>query len=150
MLSNLWSDIRYSVRTVFTRPTFAAVIVRTLAFGIGVNFASFSLAEQIVLHLLPAPEPDRPLNLIESRPKTVGRMNSGLHPPVPPSASGGPERVVSDSIFRDLERAREPHRPGSDLGAAYAPVRRAERVDPRGVLRHEQRGTFFTHRHRTV
>jgi putative ABC transport system permease protein len=105
MLSNLWSDIRYGVRTVVTRPTFAAVIVCTLAFGIGVNVAIFSLAEQILLRSLPVPEPDRLVNPIESGQKTVGRMNSGLRPLARPSASGGPESVFSYPMFRDFERA---------------------------------------------
>jgi predicted permease len=108
MLCSFWSDARYGARAVLTRPTFAAVVILTLALGIGVNVAIFSLAEQILLRPLPVPEPDRLVNLTDPGPKAIGRMNPELRPLARPSGSGGPETVFSYPMFRDLERAQEP------------------------------------------
>jgi len=114
MLSNIWSDIRNGVRAVFNRPTFAAVVILTLALGIGVNVAVYSLVEQTLFRPLPVPEPDRLVNLSDPGPKTVGLMDPdpvlALAPPTPRgrSESGGPETFFSYPMFRDLERAQEP------------------------------------------
>jgi putative ABC transport system permease protein len=108
MLSNLWSDLRYGTRVVFNRPTFAAVVMMTLALGIGGNVAIFSLAEEALLRPLPVPEPDRLMNLTDPGPKTVGRMHPEVPPLARPSSSGGPESAFSYPMFRDLERAQEP------------------------------------------
>jgi len=110
MLSTLWNDIRYGARTVRARPTFATVVVLTLALGIGANVAIYSLAEQILLRPLPVPEPERLVNLNDPAPRTIGRMDPAQAPVTTPgqSESGGPETVFSYPMFRDLERAQEP------------------------------------------
>jgi putative ABC transport system permease protein len=108
MLSSFWADLRYGAQAVSTRSTFAAVVILTLALGIGVNVAIFSLAEQILLRPLPVPEPDRLVNLTDPGPKTIGRISAALRPLARPSSSGGPETVFSYPMFRDLERAQEP------------------------------------------
>ncbi len=58
MLANLLNDIRYSLHGFALRPMFAAVVVLTLALGIGVNVAVFSLYDQIMLRELPVNRPD--------------------------------------------------------------------------------------------
>jgi len=109
MIWSIVADIRYGARAVFSRPTFAAVIMLTLALGIGVNVAIFSLAERVLLQPLPVPEPDRLVNLTdpETGPRFFGRMSS-LFPQVLGSASGGEDTVFSYPMFRDLEREQEP------------------------------------------
>src|SRR5687767_798578 len=52
------ADAGYAFRTLRRQKTFTAVIALTLAFGIGVNVAIFSLVEPILLRPLPVPEPD--------------------------------------------------------------------------------------------
>jgi predicted permease len=59
LLQGLAQDIRLSLRLLRKRPAFAAVVILTLALGIGANSAIFSVLRAVVLQPLPYPEPDR-------------------------------------------------------------------------------------------
>jgi predicted permease len=107
LIWNALADIRYGARAVKARPTFAAVVMLTLALGIGVNVAIFSLVQQVLLRPLPVPEPERLLNLSDAGSKLVG-MASFPFASARPSASGGPDTDFSYPMFRDLERSQEP------------------------------------------
>jgi len=100
LLSNILADIRYSLRALAERPGFAAVIVLTLACGIGVNVALFSLFQQILLRPLPVPEPERLVNLTDPGPDLPAAWTMSL--------TGTPDAIFSYPMFRDLERAQEP------------------------------------------
>jgi putative ABC transport system permease protein len=58
-VSNVLQDLRYAVRTLAKRPGFTAVVVVTLAIGIGACTAVFSIVNGILLRPLGYPEADR-------------------------------------------------------------------------------------------
>lgn len=52
-------DLRFSIRSLVSSPSFAATVVLSLALGIGATTAMYSLVDQVVLHFLPVREPER-------------------------------------------------------------------------------------------
>ena len=59
MLSETYRDLKYSSRTLRKHPGFAAVVIITLALGIGANTAIFSFVNAVILNPLPFPDSDR-------------------------------------------------------------------------------------------
>ena len=55
----LAQDLRYAVRRLRQTPVFTAVVITTLALGLGVNTAVFSVADRAILRALPYRESDR-------------------------------------------------------------------------------------------
>jgi predicted permease len=58
-MSTLWNDLRHSVRMLRKNPGFTAVVILTLALGIGANATIFSVINAVFLKPLPFPDPDR-------------------------------------------------------------------------------------------
>lgn len=66
-------DWRYAWRSLRASPSFAAAVLLTLVFGIGLSTAVFSLADGILLRPLPYPQPDRLVRLAEIAPPGAAR-----------------------------------------------------------------------------
>src|SRR5438445_5109537 len=75
-LEDFLQDLKFAVRMLRRTPGFAAVVVLTLALGIGANSAIFSVIDGILLQPLPYGDPDRLVivwenNLKRSNPHNV-------------------------------------------------------------------------------
>lgn len=62
-------DTRYAVRQLQLNPTFAMVMILTLALSIGANSAIFSVINGVLLKKLPYPEPQRLVRVFLSSPE---------------------------------------------------------------------------------
>lgn len=58
-LEQFFQDLRHAFRSLRKAPAFVAVAVVSLALGIGVNTAIFTLVDAILLKTLPVPDPSR-------------------------------------------------------------------------------------------
>ena len=58
-MSSILQDLRYGLRALLRRPTFTLVAVATLALGIGVNTAIFSVVNAVLMRGLPYPNSEQ-------------------------------------------------------------------------------------------
>jgi putative ABC transport system permease protein len=65
-LEQLLQDVRYGLRALRRNPAFSMIVILTLALGIGVNTALFSVVNTVMIRPLPYPDPDRLVAFVEA------------------------------------------------------------------------------------
>jgi putative ABC transport system permease protein len=88
-MSNLWLDLRFALRMMLRAPGLTAVLVVTLALGIGASTTIFSVVSSVLLKPLPYKDPDR-----------IIRVYTEFI-----SANGLPKFWMSNPEYADLEKA---------------------------------------------
>jgi len=79
-MGSVFQDVCYSLRMLRKHALFTAIIVLTLALGIGANTALFSMVDAILLRPLPFNHPEELVALKEEMPG-VNLANVGLSQP---------------------------------------------------------------------
>jgi putative ABC transport system permease protein len=93
-------DLRYALRQLRRSPGFTAVAVLTLALGIGVTAAMFSVVNAVLLRPLPFVQPER---LVE-----VGEFDS---------RHGAPQNALGSVSYPDVAEVRNRNRSFTDIAA---------------------------------
>ncbi len=103
-------DLRYAGRTFRHSPGFVLATVLTLSLGIGANTTVFSLADAVLLKMLPVREPERLIQILEPKP--------------PPSGSTPDSRLAGDNdrfTFANYQEMNQTVAPLADLVAESSP-----------------------------
>jgi predicted permease len=121
-MSAMRDDVRYALRSMRRNPGFTCVAIASLALGIGVNTAIFSLVDQMLLWSVPARDPGQLVNIEGGRSDTypfyreyrdrnqvfsamlgtTHPMRAGVRPEGAPAAEVGNVSYVSGNYFRTL------------------------------------------------
>jgi hypothetical protein len=72
-----WQDLCFGARTLLKKPGLTAIVVLTLALGIGANAAIFSLIYGILLRPFPYRDADRIVRVESVDTKTTGNIQGG-------------------------------------------------------------------------
>jgi len=75
-LETLWRDVCNAARILAKSPGFAAVVIFTLALGIGANTAVFSVMNAVLLHSLPYEHPEELVTIFSTQ---KWNPTSGIH-----------------------------------------------------------------------
>jgi MacB-like periplasmic core domain len=75
-----WHDIRYALRMLCKSPGFSAIVILTIALGIGATTAIFSVVDATLFHPLPYPKPDQLVTIQDDLPG-VGARDVGMSEP---------------------------------------------------------------------
>jgi putative ABC transport system permease protein len=71
-IESVWADVKYALRQAMKAPGFAAVVIITLALGIGANTTVFSIVDAVMLRPLPYAQPQR---LVEVQSSGMGSFS---------------------------------------------------------------------------
>src|SRR5580658_6262241 len=132
-MQTMLKDLRYAVRQIRNSPGFAITVIATLALGIGVNTAVFSVMNAVLLCMLPVREPKQLFYLTHANmPPSVGNIADSRY-------------TYGINVYR---RLKEDHSAFSDV-IAYAPLSEHKTAvrfadTPEEIDANEVSGNFFS------
>jgi putative ABC transport system permease protein len=74
-------DLKHALRSLRRKPSFTAVVVLTLAVGIGGTTAIFGAVNAVLLRPLPYPQPDQLVRVYKTSIKDADRIGGSVSPP---------------------------------------------------------------------
>jgi len=77
-MGTFWQDLKFAIRSLKRKPGFSAIVILTLALGIGANAAVFTLVDAVILRPLPFHNPQQLVMLWEKPPEFDHNSVSGL------------------------------------------------------------------------
>lgn len=95
-MGNVWADLRYSGRSLRRQPSFTAVVVLSLALGIGGSTAIFSVFNTVLLRDLPYPDPGQIYMMRTVAPD--GTATGGITPPETRYFTDNPDDPVVQAL----------------------------------------------------
>ena len=77
----IMQDVKYALRSLRRKPSFTAVVVLTLAIGIGGTTAIFGAVNAVLLRPLPYPQPDALMRVFKTTLDNAERIGGSVSPP---------------------------------------------------------------------
>ncbi|HSM60005.1 MAG TPA: ABC transporter permease, partial [Longimicrobiales bacterium] len=114
----LWLEFRHAARRLARAPGFAAVVVLTLALGVGANAAIFTVLDAVLLEPLPYHDPGRLVRVYEAPPERTS-VHDDLYLRAPTVAA----YRTWDRVFESFGALYTYREQGADLTDGARPVR---------------------------
>ena len=105
-----WNEVKRAARRLRRTPGFAALVVLTLALGVGANTAIFAVLDAVLLEDLPYPDPERLVRVYESHEEDPTLLQFLRAPIVA-------EYMSWDEVFEDFGAIYTYRETGADLTA---------------------------------